>query len=93
MWYRKCGTENVVQKTAKFRVSSVKHKSFFVCLAGWLVCWFKKCFIRGLLVGGGGGDVVCFFLSFFLSFFLLLLFVCVCFFVLFFCLFFCVFYI
>ena len=82
----------MVQKTAKFRVSSVKHKSFFVCLAGWLVCWFKKCFIRGLLVGGGGGDVVSFFLSFFLSFCCCCLCVCVCFFCFFF-VFLCVFYI
>ena len=71
----------MVQKTAKFRVSSVKHKSFFVCLAGWLVCWFKKKNLReGLLVVSGGGDVVCLFVCFCCC----CLFVCVCCFLLFF---------
>ena len=66
----------MVQKTAKFRVSSVKHRCFFVCLAGWLVCWFKKINLReGLLVVSGGGDV---FVCLFVCLFLLLLLVCVC---------------
>ena len=62
----------MVQKTAKFRVSSVKHKSFFVCLAGWLVCWFKKkifekvCWLLVVVV------------MLFVCLFLLLLLVCVC---------------